>query len=196
LGIAVRSDAPWKTFDEFIADAKANPGKISYGTSGAGGTPHITMEQIGKLKGISWTHIPFKGAADSVNALLGGHIHADADGNAWAPMVNSGQFRLLVTWGDTRTKKWPTVPILKEVGINMVVSSPYGLAGPKDMDPTVVKALHDAFKKGMEEPAFLARLDTLDQVPWYLNSEDYRTYALRELGEQKRIVEEFGLKLN
>jgi tripartite-type tricarboxylate transporter receptor subunit TctC len=195
LGVAVRSDAPWKTFQEFLADAKANPGKITYGTSGAGGTPHITMEQIGKLNGITWTHIPFKGATESVNALLGGHIHADADGNAWAPLVNSGQFRLLVTWGPTRTTKWPTVPILKETGIDMVVASPYGLAGPKGMDPAIVKILHDAFRKGMEEPSFIAAMNTFDQIPWYLSSEDYRSYAVRTLDEQKRIVEEFGLKL-
>ncbi len=196
FGIAVRSDAPWKTFQEFLADAKANPGKISYGTLGGGSTPHITMQQIAKQHGINWTQIPFKGGTESGNALLGGHIHAIADASAWAPLVNSGQFRLLVTWGDSRAKKWPTVPTLKEVGIDMVVSSPYGIAGPKGMDPKIARILHDAIKKGMDEPKFLATLETLDQVPWYLSSEDYHRYALRELVEQKRVVEEFGLKLD
>jgi tripartite-type tricarboxylate transporter receptor subunit TctC len=87
-----------------------------------------------------------------VSALLGGYILADADGNAWAPLVNSGQFRFLITWGPTRTTKWPTVPILRETGVDLVVASPYGLAGSKGMDPTI------AIKKGMEEP-FLRRRD-------------------------------------
>ena len=104
LGVAVRSDSPWKSFQEFLADAKANPGKITYGTSGPAARRTSRWSRLRKLHGIKWTHIPFKGATESVNALLGGHIHADADGNAWAPLVNSGQFRLLVTWGATRTR--------------------------------------------------------------------------------------------
>ncbi len=79
FGVVVREDSPWKTFRDFLADAKRNPGKINYGTPGAGTSLHITMEQIAKQQGIQWTHIPFKGNADTTNALLGGHIHAVAD---------------------------------------------------------------------------------------------------------------------
>jgi tripartite-type tricarboxylate transporter receptor subunit TctC len=92
FGVVVRADAPWKTFQEFLADAKANPGKINYGTPGAGTSLHITMEQIAKRRGITWTHVPFKGNADLMNALLGGHIHAVADSSGWAQLVNAGQF--------------------------------------------------------------------------------------------------------
>ena len=196
VGVAVRADAPWKTFQEFLADAAANPGKIVYGTSGAGTSPHITMEQIAKARGILWTHIPYKGGHEPLTALLGGHIHANADGSNWGPLVNEGKFRLLVTWGANRTKSWPNVPTLREVGIDMVVNSPFGLAGPKGMDPRIVKTLHDAFKKGMEEASFLATLAKFDQEPWYQSSEDYRIYAIGATAEQKRIVEEFGLKQN
>ena len=194
FGVVVRSDAPWKTFEELLADAKANPGKISYGTSGATTTNHITMEQIARLQGIKFVHVPFKGNVEAVNALLGGHIHAVPDSTGWAPQVNSGQFRLLVTWGANRTKSWPTVPTLKELGINIVVNSPYGIAGPKGMDPIAVKVLHDAFKKGMEEPLFLAALEKLDQEILYLNSADYHAYAMKQIAEEKRVVGELGLK--
>ena len=74
FGMVVREDAPWKTFDELVTFAKANPGKVNYGTPGAGTSLHITMEQIAKLKDLKWTHVPFKGVAESMNALLGGHI--------------------------------------------------------------------------------------------------------------------------
>jgi len=163
-------------------------------TSGATTTNHITMEQIARLQGIKFVHVPFKGNVEAVNALLGGHIHAVPDSTGWAPQVNSGQFRLLVTWGANRTKSWPTVPTLKELGINIVVNSPYGIAGPKGMDPIAVKVLHDAFKKGMEEPLFLAALEKLDQEILYLNSADYHAYAMKQIAEEKRVVEELGLK--
>src|SRR5262245_7337808 len=84
FGVVVRSDAPWKTFQELLADAKANPGKINYGTPGAGTTLHITMEQIAKGQGVRWTHVPFRGGAEAITSLLGGHIQVVADSTGWA----------------------------------------------------------------------------------------------------------------
>jgi tripartite-type tricarboxylate transporter receptor subunit TctC len=194
FGVVVRKDAPWKTFGELLADAKANPTKINYGTPGAGTSLHITMEQIAKLQGLKWTHVPFKGNADATTALLGGHIQVLADSTGWAPLVNNGELRLLVTWGAGRTKNWPNVPNLKEVGINLVSNSPFGIAGPPGMDPAVVKTLHDAFKKGMEEPSYIAAMEKFDQEPFYLNSADYHAYAMGAIAQEKRLVEELGLK--
>ncbi len=194
FGVAVKSDAPWKTFQEFIDDARANPGKINYGTPGAGTSLHIGMEQIARLQGVKWTHVPFKGGAEVINALLGGHIDADADSTSWAPQVNAGQFRLLVTWGAHRTKNWPNVPTLKDLGIGLISNSPFGLAGPKGMDPKIVAILHDAFHKGMKEPAYLAEMAKFDQEPYYLDSVDYRSYAIRTFAEQKLILGELGLR--
>jgi len=192
----VKSDAPWKTFGDFVADAKANPGKLNYGTPGAGTSLHITMEQIAKQQKLKWTHVPFKGNADATNALLGGHINAMADSSGWAQLVNSGQFRLLVTWGAARTKNWPDVPTLRDLGIDIVSNSPFGLAGPKGMDPQVVKVLHDAFKKGMEEPSYVAVIAKLDQEAFYLNTQDYQKFATDQIAEAKRFIEELGLKQN
>jgi len=194
FGVVVKSDAPWKTFGEFIADAKANPGKINYASPGTGTSLHITMEQIAKQQGIKWTHVPFRGGAQPNAALLGGHVHASADATGWGPLVNSGELRLLVTWGANRSKNWPTVPTLKEIGIDMVVNSPYGLAGPKGMDPKIVKILHDAFKKGMEEPSYTAALVKLDQELAYLNTDDYVKHVAQQIEEAKTLVDELGLK--
>jgi tripartite-type tricarboxylate transporter receptor subunit TctC len=194
-GLVVRSDAPWKTFDEFLADAKANPGKINYGAPAGAATPYIAMQQIARRRGIQWTHVPFKSFAESSNALLGGHIHAVSDAAGWAPLVNSGELRLLVTYGSNRTRNWPTIPTLREVGIDVAANSAYGVAGPKGLSDGVVKILHDAFKKGMEEPTFVALLKKLEQEPIYQSTEDYRAYIERELVVQRQLVEEFGLKL-
>ncbi|MEJ0074154.1 MAG: tripartite tricarboxylate transporter substrate binding protein [Alphaproteobacteria bacterium] len=194
FGVVVRSDAPWKTFKELVADAKANPGKINYGVPGIGSSLHVTMEQIAKQQGIKWTPVPFKGGTEPMNALLGGHIHTVADSTGWAPLVNSGQFRLLVTWGAKRTKTWPDVPILQELGVDMVSNSPFGIAGPKGMDPAVTKVLHDAFKKGMRDPAYLSTIETFDMEEAYLDTAAYHAHAMQQIAEQKQLVEELGLK--
>jgi tripartite-type tricarboxylate transporter receptor subunit TctC len=86
------------------------------------------------------------------------------------------------------------VPTLKDLGYGIVSNSPYGIAGPKGMDPSVIKVLHDAFKKGMQEPSFLAMLDKLDQEVVYMSSDDYRDFAMKKIAETKRVVEELGLK--
>src|SRR5262249_15789912 len=192
FGVVVRADAPWKTFQEFLADAKANPGQINYGTPGAGTSLHITMEQIAKRQGIKWTHVPFKGNAEVMNALLGGHIHAVADSSGWAQLVNAGQFRLLVTWGAARTKNWPSVPTLRDLGIDMVSNSPFGIAGPRGMEPKIVKTLHDAFKQGLDDPSYTAAMANLDQELFYMGSEDYQKFAMQQIEEARQFIAELG----
>ena len=194
FGVVVKADAPWKTFDELIAYARANPGKLNYGTPGAGSSLHITMEQIAKMKGIKWTQVPFKGVAESMNALLGGHIDVAADSTGWAGAVEGGQARLLVTWGAGRTKNWPNVPNLKDIGIDLVSNSPFGIGGPKGMDPAVVKILHDAFRKGMEEQSYKDSMAKLDQEAYYLDTAAYHAFALKQISEQKQLVEDLGLR--
>jgi tripartite-type tricarboxylate transporter receptor subunit TctC len=128
-----------------------------------------------------------------MNALLGGHIHAVADSSGWAQLVNAGRFRLLVTWGVARTKNWPDVPILREIGIDMISNSPFGIAGPKGMDPKVVGVLHDAFKKGLGEPSYAAAIANLDQESFYLSSADYQKFAMQQIDEARRFIAELGL---
>jgi tripartite-type tricarboxylate transporter receptor subunit TctC len=194
FGVVVKADAPWKTLGELIDYARANPGKINYGTPGAGTSLHITMEQIAKAKGLKWTQVPFKGGADNMNALLGGHIDVTTDSTGWAGSVDAGQARLLVTWGAGRTKNWPNVPNLKENGIDLISNSPFGIGGPKGMDPAVVKVLHDAFKKGMEEQSYKDSMAKLDQEAFYLDTAAYHAYAMKQVEEQKQLVEELGLR--
>lgn len=194
FGVVVKADAPWKTWNEFIAYAKANPNKVTYATPGAGTSLHITMETIAMRQGIKWIQVPMKGGGETTPAVLGGHVTATADSTGWAPQVDAGQLRLLVTWGNQRTKKWPDVPTLKELGYGIVSNSPFGIAGPKGMDPKVVKVLHDAFKKGMEDPAYLKILERLDMEPFYKNTEDYVKYVKEMCAEEKEIVDKLGLK--
>ncbi len=194
FGVVVRSDAPWKTFQELLAYAKANPGRINYAASGPGTLQHMAMEQIARYEGIKWTHVPFRGDPDSINALLGGHIDAVGTVSSWAPQVDASQLRLLVTWGDTRTKRWPNVPTLKETGVDISVHAQYGISGPKDMDPNTVEILHNALKKGMEERTVTETFAKLDEEPSYLSSKAYREFVLKEIAEKKEWIEELGMK--
>jgi tripartite-type tricarboxylate transporter receptor subunit TctC len=177
FGVAVRADSPWKTWEEMVAFAKANPGKVTYGTPGANTSLHVTMEDIAHRYGINWTHVPFKGNADNMQALLGGHIDAAADATGWGPHVDAGKMRLLATWGAQRTKRWASVPTLKELGYDVVSTSPYGIAAPKGLDPKVAKVLHDAFKKGMEDAIHLQAMEKYDQDLIYMSGDDYAKFA-------------------
>lgn len=196
FGVVVRADSPWKTWEEFLAHAKANPGKVSYGTPGVGSTLHITMERIGEQKGIEFLHVPFRGGADTSQALLSGQIDAQADSTGWAPLVDDGKFRLLVTWGAERAKRYPAVPTLRETGIDIVSNSPYGVTGPKGIDPGVVKVLHDAFKEALHDPAHLKVLERYDMPVVYMDSAQYAAFA-RDLFEQEAaIIRKLGLRMD
>jgi tripartite-type tricarboxylate transporter receptor subunit TctC len=195
FGVVVRADSPHKTWQDLVAWAKANPGKLTYATPGNGTSLHITMETIAQREGVQWTQVPYRGFADASVGLLGGQVMAHADSTGWAELVNSGRVRLLVTWGAARTKRWPNVPTLKELGYPIVSSSPFGIAGPKGMDPAAVKALHDAFKKALEEPEFQKTLEKFDQEAYYLNSADYAALAKKTFEEEREIVKRLGLKM-
>ena len=195
FGVVVRADSPWKTWGDLVAHAKANPGKVTYATPGNGTSLHITMENIAQTLGIKWVQVPFKGYADAAQALLGGHVDVHSDSTGWAEQVNSGRLRLLVTWGAQRTKRWPNVPTLKELGHPIVSNSPFGIAGPKGMDPAVVKVLHDAFKKALEDPEFQKTLEKFDQEAYYLNSADYAALARKTIEEERVAIQRLGLKM-
>ena len=110
FGFTVLTDSPYKTFNEYIDAARAEPGKINYGSTGTGTSPHLLMEEIAINAKVTLNHIPFKGNADLVQALLGGHVMAQSDATGWDKYVDGGQMRLLVTFGENRTKRWPNVP--------------------------------------------------------------------------------------
>ena len=104
FGFTVRADSPYKTFNDYIEAARKNPGKIDYGSTGAGSSPHLLMEEVAINAKVQLNHVPFKGNADLQQALLGGHVMAQSDATGWDKFVESGQMRLLVTFGEKRTK--------------------------------------------------------------------------------------------
>ena len=193
FGVVVRSDSPFKTFNDLLTYARANPGKLSYATPGTGTSLHLAMEEVAAKAGVQFLHIPFKGYADGAIALMGGHVMVQVDSTGWAKQVDSGAQRLLATLGDKRTR-WGA-PTVKELGVDTVSNSPFGLVGPKGMPREVVKVLHDAFKKSLDDPEYLKVLAQLDQPAWYQSSEDYARWAVQMLKAERATIERVGLLL-
>ncbi|MBA4392526.1 MAG: hypothetical protein C0407_03135 [Desulfobacca sp.] len=186
-GILVNQNSPHKNLKDLLDYAKANPGKVSYMASGIGTGGHIAMEELGYFAGgLKFNHLPSKGDQESSTALLGGHVEAISTTSGWIPLVDAGKFRLLATYGDKRTKKYPNVPTIYELGYKFVHNSPIGIVGPKGMPKEIVKTLHDAFKKALDDPLFLETMAKFEMPVMYQNTEDFTKYwaeAYLEAGE-------------
>ena len=191
FGMVVKADSPFKTLDDVIAYARANPGKMSYSSTGMGTSPHLLVEQLASKAGVQFLHVPYKGNADSTQALMGGHVMVQSDATGWGKFVDAGTFRLLVTFGEQRTR-WGA-PTAKELGYDVVSYSPYGIVGPRGMDPKVVKILHDAFKKAIDDPEHTKVLQMLDQVYWYKSTDEYAKWAADTYVSERALIERLGL---
>jgi tripartite-type tricarboxylate transporter receptor subunit TctC len=193
FGLVVPADSPIKSIKDLVDYAKANPGKFTYGSTGTGTSPHLAVEEFAQRAGIQLNHIPFKGNADNMQAVLGGHTMAASDATGWAPHVEAGKLRLLATYGSKRTKRWPTVPTLDELGYKTVSDSPFGVCGPKGMDAGLTKTLHDAFRKTLEDPAVIATFDKFDQTVIYMNTETYTKWARETYTAERATIERLGM---
>jgi tripartite-type tricarboxylate transporter receptor subunit TctC len=191
--IAASLDAPFKTLKEMVAYAKANPGKLEYGHTGTGTTPHLAIEDFSQKAGIELNPIPYKGAAEIMQSILGGHLRMASSTTEIIPLVKEGRLRLLATLGSKRTKAFPDVATVKENGWDTISESPFGIGGPKGMDPAIVRVLNDAFKKTLDDPKVIETLDKFYQPVIYMNSEDYTKYAVRTFEAEKATVERLGL---
>ena len=193
FGLVVPIDSPLKTWTHFVAWAKANPGRLTYGSTGTMTSPHLTMELIAQKLDLQLLHVPYKGSADLTQSILGGNIMAAADSTGFAPQVEAGKLRVLNTWGAQRLAKFPDAPTLKELGLDLVQNSPFGIAAPRDTPPAVVKRLHDAFKQAMEKENYKTVLSKYDMVPMYMSTAGYTKFAQETFAREKVLIEKLGL---
>jgi tripartite-type tricarboxylate transporter receptor subunit TctC len=193
FGLVVPADSPFKSIKDLVDYAKKNPDQVTYGSTGTGTSPHLAVEEFAATAGIQLRHVPFKGNADNMQAVLGGHVMAATDATGWGPHVDAGKLRLLATYGSQRTKRWPNVPTLNELGYKTVSDSPFGVCGPKGMDPAVVKTIHDAFRKTLEDPAVLTTFEKYDQTVIYKDTATYTQYARETFVAEKATIERLGL---
>jgi tripartite-type tricarboxylate transporter receptor subunit TctC len=192
-GIVVHAESPWRTLGEFLDHARANPGRVTYGTLGPTSVQHMVMLDIAQRAGVELVHVPYRGGGELYTGLLSRQVDMVADASGWAPVVEDGRFRLLAVWGAERMPRFPDAPTLREAGIDLVVNSPYGIGGPRAMDPMVVRRLHDAFKEALFDPATRAVMARFNMPLLYLDSADYDAASRAQVEIERAGLRRAGL---
>jgi tripartite-type tricarboxylate transporter receptor subunit TctC len=192
-GIAVRADRPWHTLADFLAHARRNPGRVSYGTSAVFGGCHIFMEDISAREGISMIHVPFRGAVEPTLAVISGQLDAIAESTAWGPYVENGQMRALALATEARVERYGQVPTLRELGFPIVNHSAYGLFGKAGMPAEQVDILARAFRKAFESEVSRDICRRLDLNAEYLGPADYREMIDRRFVYEAELVQRFNI---
>ena len=193
FGMLVHANSAMRTLEDLFAFARARPGELSIATNGVGTTPHMVLEEMLSYRGLRYIHVPYKGTSELTLAVESGQVMAGVNSTGFGPLVDSGRLRLLATFAAQRSKRWPTVPTLREAGFDIVAMSPYGLVGPRGMPAPIVAALHDAFKKALFDPRLALELAKYDQVVDYLGPDDYARACREQYGKERIAAERMGL---
>ncbi len=191
--LAVRADSPWKTLQDFVADARKRPGAISYGSSGNYGTMHVPMEMFATDAGIKLLHVPYTGAGPAVVGLLGGSIDAVASGPSTVIQhVKAGTVRVLASWGDHRLASLPDVPTLSEAGFNAVFFQWSGLFAPAGTPAPVLARLREAARIAAADPRFVAALATVETPVQYLDAPELQRFWDADAQKLGAVVRRVG----
>ncbi len=195
-GLVVKTDAPWKTFEEFMNDAKKNPGKIIYGSDGHGTGTHIIMEYLAmKRGGINWKHVPIAGGPKLATALLGGHIHAWAAAGTHVQMIKDKSVRLLVSFNRERMKAAPDVPTLGELKLSdFALGTSLVFIAPKNLPEPVLKKLEEAYLKAMKEPSYLQFLEKVEFPPVFAGSKETARSVDAQYKGWEEMIRTTGIK--
>lgn len=193
FAFTVAADSPFKTLDDMVNYAKANPGVLDFSTPGQFSGNQVAMVQLSNAAGFDATHIPFKSDAEAITALLGGHLKVSVLTNVVIPMMQAGKVRVLATAADVRPDAFADVPTVTEAGWPVVVPSPLGLAGPADLPENIVQKLDDAVQSAMKDPAFINALGQYGVRMQYMNHIDYAEFAKTTFASEKDLVQNMGL---
>src|SRR5512139_1360008 len=193
-GCVVKSDSPYKTFKDLIEYARANPGKVTYATSGVGSPMHIAMEFVADREGIKWTHVPQTGGAPGLAAVLGGHVTAMSDSTEWLPHVKEGSLRLLATHGEKKMKSFPAVPTFRDLGYDFINETVFMIAAPKGTPAPIIKKLDESFHKAMEDPQFVQTIASIEFAVSYRNSADTKKYLDDASARFAEMIKKLGIQ--
>ena len=189
----VRADAPWKTWAEFAAAARANPGKFTFGSSGNYGTMHVPMEMLLAAAGLKMIHVPYTGAGPAIVGLLGGSIDAVATGPATVvQQINAGKLRALAQWGTARLVALPDVPTFRELGTDVDYAQWSGLFVPAATPEPVVKRLRDAARAAANDERVKQVMATAGTPIQYLDTPEFQRYVDADAGKMAEVVKRIG----
>jgi len=193
--LAVKSEAPWKTLQELIAHSRANPGKIRVGNSGIGTELHLIVEQLNIMAKSSFTSVPFSGSGESVPALLGGHVEAlSTHPNNIVGHVSARKIRVLLVFEEKRNPLFPDAPSSLELGYDITMPVTYLFVGPKGLPSRIVTMLHDAFRKGLEDPIFHKPISSHGLIISYAGPLDAQKRLLKEYEANAKLVDILNLR--
>lgn len=196
LYLVVHPTLPAASFAEFLAYARANPGKLNYGTPGNGTSPHIATEVFNREANIKLNHIPYKGAGPALNDLLGGQIELALDPGVGLQHVKSGKLRMLAVAGARRHPDYPNVPTLEESGIKGVDGGPYfGLYALAGTPRGVLDRLNAEVQKAMREPVVRDRFVSLAvDVAGPMTPDEFAAYVQAQSERYAKLVPELGIR--
>ena len=191
--LVVRTDGPYKSIKDFVAAAKANPGKINYSSSGVYGTLHVAMEIFANSAGIKLFHVPYQGGGPAVTALLGGQVEASAQGPAAAiSQIRGGKFRALASWGTERLKLLPDIPTFKELGYEAEFYIWTGVFVSAGTPAPIQARLREAVKTAANSPDFKSAMDKVQTPIAYLDAPEFKKYWDRDASRLKLALEKIG----
>ena len=191
--LVVRAEAPWKSFAEFLADAKARPGAYNYGSSGNYGTMHVPMEMLKATAGFRMTHIPYTGAGPAVLALLGGQVDALSTGpSTVAQQVKAGKLRALAHWGDKTLQSLPDVPSLTQLGYRTTFAQWSALFVPAGTPAPIVAKLREAAKKAAADTQVVATIGRAGSPIEYLDAPEFQRYWDTDAALMTEAVRKIG----
>lgn len=194
--IVVHPSVPVNNFAELIAYAKANPGKLNYGSAGAGGITHLAGELLKAEAGIDIVHVAYKGAAPAVTDLLGGQVQMGFfDIPVVLPHIKSGKLKALALTTGKRIAALPDVPTTAEVNYPRVISDNwYGLVAPAGTPPDIVKRLNAAALAGLKSPALVETFGKVSGIPSPTSVEEYTAFLAAEQARWGGIIKAIGFK--
>lgn len=195
--VTVRKSAPWDTIQEFIEYAKSNPRKIKVGNSGTGSIWHIAAASIEDKTGAKFIHVPFAGASAAVAALMGEYIDAvTVSPPEVLPGVKSGEFKVLAVMGEAASSIMPDVPVLKDMGINLVIEGWGGFAVPKGTPANVKEVLEGAFKVAIASDDFKKFCKERGFNYAYLSGNETGKFANEQFDYYQELISKLGIVKN
>jgi tripartite-type tricarboxylate transporter receptor subunit TctC len=192
--VAVRTDAPWRTLNDVVADAKAKPKTVTVGHSGIGSHTHISLAALVRAAGMDVNEVPFA-AAQVVPSLLGGHVNAVVQfPGAIASPAKQGQVRLLAALTQQRDPAWPDVPTARELGFDVALDAWRGIAVPRGTPRQVIGQLESAIRATVSSAEFVRQSETLGVRPAFMPAEEFSQLVAKEDAELSRLMQAIGLK--
>lgn len=191
--LVVRADAPWKTVQAFLDDAKKRPGAINYGSSGNYGTMHVPMEILSQAAGVKMSHIPYTGAGPAVVALLGGQIDAISSGPATVlQQIKAGKLRALGHWGNGPLAALPDVPSLKDAGVQAEYAQWSGLFIPAATPEPIAQRLRAAAKVAAQDPKVRDVIGNAGSPILYQDAPEFEKYVQADARRMVGVVQRIG----